>query len=256
MKYLLLCFSICLGKFIAAQQPLAHQPNQSIWLLNSNNTFASSLDSVIDRHFFEARSVTIQSLEPFPLDATYECLAYHLDTTQTNLYPQMQASFTGPQLSPKIVSQMLASKPKTLFLLRVLGDKQGEEYRFIGSMMFQLNGEPKHQKEIPKTRGTKISLINSKGQKITSRDTLVSKKYFQTDWVDVYFGKEPDSSMEYWVVIQPPEGAAKAIKMFGRRLMEEAKSTIVKAPVGSKVFIINQQPDQNQTLMFGFRVVD
>jgi hypothetical protein len=246
MKYIL--FFVCFVTRVMAQHPLEYESNQSIWLLNSNNTFASTEDSIIDRHFFEARTITIQSLEPFPPDVSFECSAYLIDTTQANFYPQMTASFSSPQLPQKMVNHMLSVKHDMLFLIRVMGDKQGDEYKFVGSMKFQLAGEPKQMKK-PKTgKVAKISLVNSKGKKIKMQDTAVSRTYFRADWVDLNLGHTFDSGEVVWVVIQPIEGPGKAIKMISTHLPEEARASLAKEAVGSKVFFIHQRPDRNQGL--------
>lgn len=248
-----MCLLLCLVFSARAQHPFTGESNQNIWLLNSNTQFISSLDSLVDRNFFESLPIKIQSLEPAPVDAVYEFDAYTIDSGKV----VMMAHFEGPEFSPLIVKRMLLFKHETLFVLWVLGNKQGEEYGFVGSMRFQLKGNPKPVKDSHKKKHNQYALVNSKGRKVNPQDTLVSTQYFQANWVDLHYDKTPDSNQVCSVIIQPPEdGPMQMIRIFGTRMPQHAKDILANAAKGTKVFMINEPPDQTRTLRVCFTMGD
>jgi hypothetical protein len=86
-----------------------------------------------------------------------------------------------------------------------------------------------------------IWLANSRGEAVGQADSLVTRNFFDAEWVDVRTDFVIDPSVECWVVLMPEDkSAAKAYKINKQELFPEVLNGIKNQVGDAKVMLLFQ----------------
>lgn len=93
------------------------------------------------------------------------------------------------------------------------------------------------------TREGQIWLANSRGESVGQADSVVTRNFFDAEWVDVRSDFTIDPMMDLWFVLQPSSGPAMASKSGTRELPADVLSRITSLTDGAVLNVLFQARD-------------
>jgi CO dehydrogenase/acetyl-CoA synthase gamma subunit (corrinoid Fe-S protein) len=93
-----------------------------------------------------------------------------------------------------------------------------------------------------------IWLVNNRGEAVDAKDSIVTRNFFDAEWVDIQADFTIDEAVECWLIFQPENGNAKAFKFAGLDFNgSHIQKSIEDQPTGTKVLVI-LQPKNGQAV--------
>lgn len=93
------------------------------------------------------------------------------------------------------------------------------------------------------TMDGKLWLANNRSEAVGQADSVVTRNFFDAEWVDVRSDFTIDTMMDLWFVIQPNSGPATAFRTGTRELSTDALSRITSMTEGATLMVLFQSRD-------------
>jgi hypothetical protein len=239
MKKLLCALFLLWGVSIQAQQ---------LWLERSDGKIISSFDSVVDRSFFDNKAITAKGLYLFPPDGKF-CMFAFLDSVPM---PNFYTEFSSYTIGNGLKYSMDKLDENTSIMIGVVAQKTDSGFGYYQMLKFKLKGEltvnPKEKE--PEKIENKVWLKNSKGKTVHTTDTVVSKKFFEAEKVDLLasdgFGVNPDVLLLY----KAEDGEWQSMMSGDTNINSVLLETIRQQSAGAKMYIVFQNKSQKGELIY------